>query len=124
MVIYGLNALNGLANTYLLLLYWGFSAGPANYLPYVIITASLSLHFVCTVISLYRPKISAAISLACSLFILFWQSQLMGEALKSGQTGLIVFILFSRFMLDVNFSSTQNFNKQGNLLDLPEPKCQ
>lgn len=93
MVIYGLNALNGLANTYLLLLYWGFSAGPANYLPYVIITASLSLHFVCTVISLYRPKISAAISLACSLFILFWQSQLMGEALKSGQTGLIVFII-------------------------------
>ncbi len=93
MIMYGLNALNGLANAYLLLLYWGFSAGPANYLPYIILAACLFLHFVCTVVSLFRSKIAAVISLACSLAILFWQSQLMADALSGGKIAVIVFLI-------------------------------
>ncbi|TLU92022.1 hypothetical protein [Dyadobacter sediminis] len=93
MTMYGLNALNGLANAYLLLLYWGFSAGPTNYLPYVVLTASLLLHFVCTVISLFRPKINALISTVCSLVILFWQSHLITDALNGGKIGILMFLL-------------------------------
>lgn len=89
--MYALNILNGLANSYLLLIYWGFSAGTTNYMPYVILIASLLLHFVCSGISLFRSKIGAAISLACALPILFWQSQLMGDAFSGS---LIVFIVF------------------------------
>jgi hypothetical protein len=107
MTMYVLNILNGLANTYLLLLYWGFSAGPANYLPYVILIASLLLHFVCTVISLFRPKIGAAISLICSLAILFWQSQLMGDALNGGKIGLVVFLLLAGFSWALIFKSVK-----------------
>jgi len=91
--MYALNSLNGLANAYLLLLYWGFSAGPASSLPYVILGACLVLHFVCTVVSLFRPKVGAMVSLVSSLAILFWQSQLLGDMLNGGWIPITVFTL-------------------------------
>jgi hypothetical protein len=91
--MYALNSLNGLANAYLLLLYWGFSAGPASLLPYFILGASLLLHFVCTVVSLFRPKVGAVASVLCSLVILFWQSGLLGGMLDGGWIPIAVFTL-------------------------------
>lgn len=91
--MYALNSLNGLANSYLLLLYWGFSAGPASLLPYIILGASLTLHFVCTVVSLFRPKLGAVVSVVCSLAILFWQSGLLGGMLNGGWIPITVFTL-------------------------------
>lgn len=93
MTIYYLNIFNGLANAYLLLLYWGFSAGPLNFVPYIVLGACLLLHFVCTVVSLFRPKVSAVISLLCSFPILFWQSQLMGDVRSGGSIGIMVFLI-------------------------------
>lgn len=91
--MYALNSLNGLANAYVLLLYWGFSAGAASLLPYVILGACLVLHFVCTVASLFRPKVSAMVSVVSSLPILFWQSQLLGGILNGGWIPITVLAL-------------------------------
>lgn len=91
--MYALNSLNGLANAYLLLIYWGFSAGPASLLPYVMLGACLVLHFVCTVVSLFRPKVGAMVSVMCSLALLFWQSGLLGGMLNGGWIPITVITL-------------------------------
>lgn len=59
----------GFASTYNILFLWGFSAGPANALPYIELISSLLLFFMATGLIFFYPKTAAIIGLSTQLGI-------------------------------------------------------
>jgi hypothetical protein len=90
MRIYTLCLLVGLPNLYILLLYWGFSAGPANYIPIVSFFSALLLYFVCSIVNLFLPKVGAIVSVVCAVLTLVWQVAIFVDSLNKDPKGVFV----------------------------------
>ncbi|WP_460966043.1 hypothetical protein [Spirosoma litoris] len=91
MRIYTLCLLVGLPNLYILLLYWGFSVGPANYIPIVSFFCASLLYFICSIINLFLPKVGATLAIACTTATLVWQIAAFVDSLKQDPIGGLVF---------------------------------
>lgn len=57
----------GFVTLYNILFLWGFSAGPANALPYVELISSFTIFFVATGLLFFHPKTAAFISLTAQI---------------------------------------------------------
>lgn len=114
----------GLYIVYITLLYWGFSAGPANIWPFITLFSAVLLFSVASVLSLFYSKSAAAIGLIGLIGVSKFSVYLLGEMSTSSiLISSIILIMFLVYLISVFFSITTliNYNRIPKVSRLKRP---
>jgi hypothetical protein len=95
MRVYLLLILNALTNLYTLLFMWGFSAGAANTLPYVTLSAALCMFVITAPLSIFKPRLGVIFGLICAILLLPYEIAFLNDLLRDNEDVFItaLFIL-------------------------------
>lgn len=89
----------GLLICYANLFLWGFSAGPANILPYITLISSLLLFSIATGLLFYYPKMASIIGLCSTLGCSVMGVYIFGTLISGGGVYVAIAILILAFFL-------------------------
>lgn len=101
----------GLLICYANLFLWGFSAGPANILPYITFISSVLLFSIATGLLFYYPKIASIIGLLSTLGCSVMGDYIFGTLISGGGIyDVIAIVILALFLISITFSLKIIFN--------------